>query len=60
MVATWFSATVARSPIQDCKETVEFHYHKAVIMTYVPQSYPNRSEGTGVFIPQLWPVTELG
>ena len=33
MVATWFSVTVARIPIQDCKETVEFHYRKAVIIT---------------------------
>ena len=33
MVATQFSATVARIPIQDCKETVEFHYCKAVIIT---------------------------
>ena len=33
MVATWFSATLARIPIQDCKETVEFHYRKAVIIT---------------------------
>ena len=32
MVATQFSATVARIPIQDCKETVEFHYYKAVII----------------------------
>ena len=33
MVATRFSATVARIPIQDYKETVEFHYRKAVIIT---------------------------
>ena len=33
MVATQFSATVARIPIQDCKEIVEFHYCKAVIIT---------------------------
>ena len=33
MVATRFSATVARIPIQDCKETVEFHCRKAVIIT---------------------------
>ena len=33
MVATGFSATVARIPIQDCKETVEFRYRKAVIIT---------------------------
>ena len=33
MVATWFSVTLARIPIQDCKETVEFHYRKAVIIT---------------------------
>ncbi|KAM7236734.1 hypothetical protein CapIbe_012406 [Capra ibex] len=33
MVATRFSATVARIPIQDCKETVKFHYRKAVIIT---------------------------
>ena len=32
MVATRFSSTVARIPIQDCKETVEFHYYKAVII----------------------------
>ncbi|XDA87044.1 hypothetical protein R6Z07F_016751 [Ovis aries] len=30
MVATWFSATVARIPIQDCKETVEFRYRGRV------------------------------
>ena len=33
MVATRFSVTVARIPIQDCKETVKFHYRKAVMIT---------------------------